>query len=67
MALLSEEADYVFHGATPKDYLSRYRNLGQYIPEGSKSGAMAAAVYVTHKVLPLDHRQFGQLPRHYFW
>ncbi len=63
MALLSEEADYVFHGATPQDYLARYRSLGQYIPEGSKSGAMAAAVYVTHQVLPLDHRHFGQLPR----
>jgi glutamate/tyrosine decarboxylase-like PLP-dependent enzyme len=63
MALLSEEADYVFHGITPQDYLTRYRSLGQYIPEGSKSGAMAAAVYVTHKVLPLDHRHFGQLPR----
>jgi glutamate/tyrosine decarboxylase-like PLP-dependent enzyme len=63
MALLSEEADYVFHGAAPRDYLSRYRSLGQFIPEGSKSGAIAAAVYVTHKVLPLDHRHFGQLPR----
>jgi glutamate/tyrosine decarboxylase-like PLP-dependent enzyme len=63
MALLAEEADYVFHGATPQDYLARYRSLGQYIPEGSKSGSMAAAVYVTHQVLPLDHRHFGQLPR----
>ncbi|UGB39558.1 pyridoxal phosphate-dependent decarboxylase family protein [Frateuria soli] len=63
MALLAERADYVFHGATPDDYLARYRNLGQYIPEGSKPGATAAAVYVTHKVLPLDHAHFGRLPR----
>ncbi len=63
MALLAERADYVFHGGTPKDYLSRYRSLGQFIPEGSKSGAAAAAVYVTHKVLPLDHAHFGRLPR----
>jgi glutamate/tyrosine decarboxylase-like PLP-dependent enzyme len=63
MALLAERADYVFHGATPADYLARYRNLGQYIPEGSKPGATAAAVYVTHKVLPLDHAHFGRLPR----
>jgi glutamate/tyrosine decarboxylase-like PLP-dependent enzyme len=63
MALLAERADYVFHGGTPKDYLARYRNLGQFIPEGSKSGAAAAAVYVTHKVLPLDHVHFGQLPQ----
>ena len=33
------------------------------IPEGSKSGAAAAAVYVTHRVLPLDHEHFGALPR----
>src|SRR5690348_11032377 len=63
MALLAERADYVFHGGTPKDYLARYRSLGQFIPEGSKSGAAAAAVYVTHKVLPLDHAHFGALPR----
>ena len=39
------------------------RRLGQFVPEGSKSGAAAAAVYVTHRVLPLDHAHFGQLPR----
>jgi glutamate/tyrosine decarboxylase-like PLP-dependent enzyme len=63
MALLAEHADYVFHAETPPDYLSRYRSLGQFIPEGSKSGAAAAAVYVTHKVLPLHHAEFGRLPR----
>jgi len=63
MALLAERADYVFHAETPMDYLARYRSLGQFIPEGSKSGAAAAAVYVTHKVLPLHHAEFGRLPR----
>lgn len=63
MALLSEEADYVFDGAASTRYMARYRRLGQYIPEGSKSGAAAAAVYVTHRVLPLDHANFGLLPR----
>ena len=53
-ALLSEEADYVFSGSATKSYLERYRGLGQFIPEGSKSGANAAAVYVTHRVLPLN-------------
>ena len=62
MALLTEEADYVFHGDTATDYLTRYRGLGQFIPEGSKSGAAVAGVYVTHKVLPLDHAHFGLLP-----
>ncbi|HVC16349.1 MAG TPA: pyridoxal-dependent decarboxylase [Rhodanobacter sp.] len=63
MTLLAERADYVFHGNIPRAYLARYRSLGQFVPEGSKSGAAAAAVYVTHKVLPLDHRHFGRLPR----
>ncbi|WP_329743384.1 pyridoxal phosphate-dependent decarboxylase family protein [Dyella sp. A6] len=62
VALLAERADYVFHASIPMDYLARYRSLGQFVPEGSKSGAAAAAVYVTHKVLPLDHRHFGRLP-----
>ncbi len=63
VALLAEQADYVFHGEAPKDYFARHRRLGQVIPEGSKSGAAAAAVYVTHRVLPLDHEHFGALPR----
>ena len=63
MSLLSEEADYVFNGPASQDYMTRFRQLGQYIPEGSKAGASAAAVYVTHQVLPLDHANFGQLPR----
>lgn len=60
-ALLTEAADYVFHGTASSDYMTRYRSLGQIIPEGSKSGAAAAAVYVSHQVLPLDHAHFGLL------
>lgn len=60
--LLAEQADYVFDGADPGDYMGRYRRIGQFVPEGSKSGAAAAAVYVTHRVLPLDHANFGLLP-----
>ena len=63
MALLAEEADYVFTGEAPADYMARYRRLGQFIPEGSKAGANAAAAYVTHQVLPLDYAHFGLLPR----
>jgi glutamate/tyrosine decarboxylase-like PLP-dependent enzyme len=61
MSLLTEEADYVFQGGEEADYFARYRKLGRYIPEGSRSGAIAAAVYVTHKVLPLDHDNFGRI------
>jgi glutamate/tyrosine decarboxylase-like PLP-dependent enzyme len=63
VALLAEAADYVFQETGDTDYMTRYRQLGQFVPEGSKSGAAAAAVYVTHKVLPLDHAHFGLLPR----
>ena len=61
MGLLSEDADYVFSDDGGGDYFTRYRKLGRFILEGSKSGAAAAAVYVTHKVLPLDHTHFGRL------
>jgi len=63
MQLLAEDADYVFSTEQTPDYFQRFRQLGRYIPEGSKPGAAAAAVYVTHKVLPLDHENFGALPR----
>lgn len=63
MGLLDESADYVFTDTSTGNYFHRYRALGRYIPEGSKAGAMAAAVYVTHQVLPLCHDQFGLLQR----
>ena len=37
------------------------RFLGRYILEGSKPGAAAAAVWLSHKVLPLDQRGYGYL------
>lgn len=63
MALLSESADYVFDNEVGGDYFARFRALGRYIPEGSKPGALAAAAYVTHRVMPLDHAHFGRLVR----
>lgn len=35
--------------------------LGRFIFEGSKPGAAAAAVWLSHKVLPLDERGYGFL------
>ncbi|MFL5580941.1 MAG: pyridoxal phosphate-dependent decarboxylase family protein [Gemmatimonadaceae bacterium] len=35
--------------------------LGRYILEGSKPGAAAAAVWLSHKVVPLDERGYGYL------
>jgi glutamate/tyrosine decarboxylase-like PLP-dependent enzyme len=37
------------------------RFLGRYILEGSKPGAAAAAVWLSHKVLPLNERGYGFL------
>jgi len=62
LALLAQDAPYVFNGASAPDYRGRFRALGRYIVEGSKSGAAAAAACVTHRVLPLDWARFGRLP-----
>ena len=59
--VLAEGADYVFQPNGAGDFFSRHRSLGRYIPEGSKAGANAAAVYVTHRVLPLEAGHFGEL------
>lgn len=72
MELLAESADYVFHPAVTATgegaavdaagaYRRRHRGLGRVIIEGSKPGAMAAAVCVTHRVLPLHAEGFGRL------
>ncbi len=61
---ISQKAAYVFDAESASadtEYERRFRNLGQYILEGSKPGAAVAGVWVSHRVLPLDHRHFGRL------
>lgn len=61
---ITQQAAYVFDLGDQEEEVPRaekLHNLGQYILEGSKSGAAAAAVYVTHRVLPLDVSGFGRL------
>ncbi|HET6765198.1 MAG TPA: pyridoxal-dependent decarboxylase [Longimicrobiaceae bacterium] len=53
--LLAVEAPYLFHGGHSPAY------IGRYIFEGSKPGAAAAAVWMSHKVLPLDRSGYGRL------
>ena len=63
---ITQEAAYVFDLGDQEREVPRrqkLRNLGQYILEGSKPGAAAAAVAVTHRVLPLDSTGFGRLLR----
>lgn len=54
--LIAVEAPYLFHrGASEWGY------IGRFILEGSKPGAAAASVWMSHKVLPLDSRGYGRL------
>lgn len=55
--LVATEAPYVFHEASPASATA----IGPYILEGSKPGAAAAAVWLSHRVLPLDATGHGRL------
>lgn len=63
MDFMTQNADYIFDARTRPDegYRGKFRSLGRYILEGSKPGAAAAAVCVTHRVLPLHCDGFGRL------
>ncbi|MGZ8456407.1 MAG: pyridoxal phosphate-dependent decarboxylase family protein [Gemmatirosa sp.] len=54
--LVAAEAPYLSHAGA-----SEWGFLGRYILEGSKPGAAAASVWLSHKVLPLDARGYGRL------
>lgn len=60
---VTQDAAYVFNApeADTAAYRERFRGLGRYILEGSKPGANAAAVFVAHRVLPLDNENFGRI------
>ncbi len=58
LQFLGEHATYVFDEQTDTD-----GSLGEYILEGSKPGAPAAAAWVTHRVLPPDRENLGRLQR----
>jgi glutamate/tyrosine decarboxylase-like PLP-dependent enzyme len=56
--LVTTEAPYLLPAPEPK---TNELFLGRFILEGSKPGASAAAVWLSHKVLPLDERGYGYL------
>jgi tyrosine decarboxylase len=61
---ITQKAAYVFDLGESEEATTtgdRLHNLGQYILEGSKPGAAAAAVHVTHRLLPLDSDGFGSI------
>ena len=53
---LTVDAPYVFHEEDEP-----HATIGKYIVEGSKPGAAAAAVWINHRVLPLDTTGYGAL------
>jgi glutamate/tyrosine decarboxylase-like PLP-dependent enzyme len=54
--LVAVEAPYIFHPGAPE-----HAYIGRFILEGSKPGAAAAGVWMSHKVLPLDSTGYGRL------
>jgi len=61
---VGQRPPYLFDPAATARANDRLAQLGDYILEGSKSGAAAAAVYVSHQVLPLDADHFGRVCGH---
>lgn len=60
--LIALDADYVFDPEQDKaGYRDKFRQLGRYILEGSKSGAAAAGVYVSQRVVPPHRDGLGQV------
>ncbi len=55
--LVATDAPYVFHAESPASLAA----IGPYILEGSKPGAAAASVWLSHRVLPLDGDGHGRL------
>ena len=52
---------YLYDEANPAQSSERLGQLGDYILEGSKAGAAAAAVFVCNRVVPLDSAHFGRI------
>jgi glutamate/tyrosine decarboxylase-like PLP-dependent enzyme len=55
---------YIYDEADAQPAHGRLGHLGDYILEGSKTGAAAAAAHVSHAVLPLDSEHFGRVCGH---
>ncbi len=57
--LVAQEAAYALGGRGAKNPGELY--IGKYILEGSKPGAAAAAVFLSHRVMPLDEQGYGKV------
>jgi glutamate/tyrosine decarboxylase-like PLP-dependent enzyme len=61
--LLRQEAPYLEEQTGDPEAERRSQGIGMYILEGSKPGAAAAAVWLSHTLIPLDTSGHGQLIR----
>lgn len=61
--LLRQEAPYLGERAESPDVERQSEGIGLYILEGSKPGAAAAAVWLSHSLIKLDNTGHGQLVR----
>ncbi len=59
--LVAVDPPYLVPPRTALEGEGEERFIGRFILEGSKPGAAAAAVWLSHKVLPLDERGYGWL------
>jgi glutamate/tyrosine decarboxylase-like PLP-dependent enzyme len=57
--LVATDPPYLSPPDAPAPAMERF--LGRYILEGSKPGAAAAAVWLSHKVVPLNEKGYGYL------
>ncbi len=61
--LARQDAPYLEENASGPAAEKAAENVGVYILEGSKPGAAAAAVWLSHKLIPLDSTGHGKLIR----
>jgi glutamate/tyrosine decarboxylase-like PLP-dependent enzyme len=61
--LVRQHAPYIADATTDPENDRRDESVGVYVMEGSKPGAAAAAVWLSHTLIPLDTSGHGKLVR----
>ena len=59
--LVRQEASYISTNPQDPEHERQNRGVGMYILEGSKPGAAAASVWLSHTLIPLDATGHGRL------
>lgn len=58
---IQTKATYLFDPSTKINNINDVKTIGEYIVEGSKPGAAAAACYLAHTTIPLDLSHHGKI------